>query len=179
MEKWWTPQDKRLTSLCWVRWYNWRKEGLWYSNLDYKNHQDDEATRLRRRRRVTIIMITLLFLFAGVILTASVVHDVQSREVGQGSLEEPHCVNLTEGECQATRCPVTGWRWSEKEMMCEVIPGYKCCTACTGKFQCFPVSQTGDIKCCFANGIVPSAYKNTCHKGFVWVAWKRICVRKN
>ena len=127
---------------------------------------------------MTILMIVLLFLLAGAILTASVVHDVTTR-AGSSGWEEEQCANSTQEECEALRCPVTGWRLSEEDRMCSVLPGYSCCTTCTGHLQCFSQEQAANLKCCFATGIVPSAYKNTCHKGFVWVAWKRLCVRKN
>ena len=38
------------------------------------------------------------------------------------------------------------------------------------------------ISCCKVDvpnklGIVPSAYKNRCSNGLVWVEWKKICIR--
>ena len=35
------------------------------------------------------------------------------------------------------------------------------------------------MKCLLGEGIVPSTYKQTCHENFVWVEWKKVCVRKN
>ena len=113
---------------------------------------------------MTILMIVLLFLLAGAILTASVVHDVTSR-AGSGGWEEEQCANSTQEECEALRCPVTGWRWSEGERRCETLPGYKCCTTCTNQYQCF--SPAEDVKCCSGQAIAPSAYKSMCHQGAV------------
>ena len=30
-----------------------------------------------------------------------------------------------------------------------------------------------------SEGVAPSAYKNTCRSGLVWVEWRRLCVRRS
>ena len=132
---------------------------VWHTSLS----DNREVERLQRRRRVTVIMIGLLFLLAGAILTGSVVHDLNNRAVSLSSLEETPCANMTDSECLRVRCPVSGWRWSEGERRCETLPGYQCCTACTNQYLCFSPGE--DVKCCSGQAIAPSAYKSMCHRG--------------
>ena len=59
-------------------------------------------------------------------------------------------------------------------------PGYTCCTACTHEYKCFQAGLVPPpVKCCHAEGVVPSTYKQVCREGFLWVQWKKKCLRKN
>ena len=62
---------------------------------------------------------------------------------------------------------------------CAACPGHQCCTLSTHEYLCFPSAARHSVKCLYANGVVPSAYKQNCKQGFLWVAWKRKCVRRN
>ena len=132
---------------------------------------------------------------AAAILTASVVHDVRNRRelaAELGDWEEVECGG--DRECQAALCP-GGMVYREEEGHCTVLPGndiscshvilssslsdHQCCTLWTHEYLCFPSSLSHTMRCLLGEGIVPSAYKQTCHQGFLWVQWKRKCVRKN
>ena len=70
------------------------------------------------------------------------------------------------------------------------ILGYTCCPPeqhiCgeSHHTQCYPQHQGPHHACCvIANvanlGVAPSAYKKMCQAGYIWVEWKKKCMRRN
>jgi len=152
--------------------------------LDLDHNQNiNEASRLLRRRRLTMVSILVIFLLAGAILTVSVVYDVRKRaeiaEATKDGWEEIVCTQ-DDKECLNSLCPV-GMKWNQDDRICDILQGWRCCTLCIHGFKCFPEaeSEDPDNKCCKKTGVVPSTYKQTCNVGFLWVEWKKVCVRKN
>ena len=137
--------------------------------------REEEEKRLARRRWMTLASIASLFLISGTILTLSVVHDVRSRAKEPG-WEEFSCP-AGDPSCLELLCP-EGMVWDMVTSMCMSMSGYTCCTACTHQYQCFnPAIHT--TRCCHSEGVVPSAYKQVCREGFLWVQWKKKCLRKS
>jgi len=155
------------------------------SVLDHNQNgiEANEVTRLLRRRRLTLMSILVIFLLAGAILTVSVVYDVRKRaemsEATKDGWEEIVCTQ-DDMDCLKSLCPV-GMEWNQADRICDILQGWRCCTLCIPGFKCFPEeeSEDPDNKCCKKTGVVPSTYKQTCQDGFLWVEWKRVCVRKN
>jgi len=143
-----------------------------------RNYAEQEEARLLRRRRLTILLITLVFILAGAVLTASVIHDVNNRrKMNPEDFVEIECSKDDE-DCISSLCP-EGMVWNEEQRKCIIKKDYTCCTLCTHEYKCYPRGQETRVKCCYTNGVVPAAYKQTCKDGFLWVHWKKVCVRKN
>ena len=143
---------------------------------DDVDHEKEER-RLARRRWIKLVSIGAVFLICGVILTLSVVHDVQARAGGDLEWEEFSCQENDE-DCLTLLCP-EGMGWDVKGGQCEQLPGYSCCTTCTHEYTCYKTGGAGGVKCCYGVGVVPAAYKQACREGFLWVEWKQKCLRKN
>eukprot|EP00092_Neocalanus_flemingeri_P061443 GFUD01073863.1.p1 GENE.GFUD01073863.1~~GFUD01073863.1.p1 ORF type:complete len:170 (+),score=56.54 GFUD01073863.1:90-599(+) len=145
-------------------------------DCDYVDREVEE-TRLARRRWITIVTIAAVFLVSAVILLISVVHDVQARNRGDLEWEEFSC-QQNDLDCLALLCP-DGMSWDMVAGKCKEVTGYTCCTACTQEYKCFTAEEAQIVKCCYAEGVVPSAYKQVCRQGYLWVQWKKKCLRKN
>ena len=67
------------------------------------------------------------------------------------------------------------------------VAGYSCCPPqhhiCDKSpyTQCYPPGLPTQPACCMVAkvGVAPSAYKKMCQAGFIWVEWKRRCMRRN
>ena len=136
-----------------------------------------EERRLARRRRITVLSIVGVFLICGVILTMSVVYDVQARAGGHMEWEEFSCPGNDES-CLSLLCP-DGMGWEVGRGECAELPGYTCCTTCTHEYTCYGPGEGEGVRCCLAEGVVPSAFKQVCRPGYLWVQWKRKCLRRN
>ena len=141
---------------------------------DCKDELEDEVRQLRVRRILTVISIVFVFLICALILSLTVLHDLQARAAEHAGWEEFSCVygNTT---CQALLCPA-GMVW--REGVCEVLPGFTCCTTCTHHYSCHATLHSS-IRCCYAEGVVPGAYKQACRQGYLWVSWKKKCLRRS
>ena len=136
-----------------------------------------EEKRLSRRRCITLLSIACVFLTSCAILTISVVHDVQARAGDDLEWEEFACQENDE-DCLTLLCP-EGMGWEGAGGECRQLPGYTCCTSCTQEYKCYKIEEADGVKCCYTEGVVPSAYKQACRDGFLWVAWKKKCLRRN
>ena len=94
----------------------------------------------------------------GIILTASVVHDVSARREAWTLLE----CGPEDTECLALLCPA-GMVYNVTAGECWVQPGYTCCAACSQVYRCYPPHH--QPHCCvrpLSEGVVPSAYTRIC-----------------
>jgi len=147
-------------------------------NLDV----EAEGHKYRRRRRITIFAIVAIFLTAGAILVFTVVHDQQ--RLPEVRFVEENCTE-TDQECLAKRCPITGFNWRESEESdpgCKEVEGYENCPVQEGGsyYKYYYLSgEDPKRECLFINqaGIVPSSYKQMCYPGYLWVEWKKKCLR--
>ena len=139
--------------------------------------REGEETRLARRRCITLISIAALFIISAGILIISVVHDVQARARGDLEWEEFAC-QQNDLDCLALLCP-EGMDWDMLAGKCKEMSGYTCCSACTQEYKCFRAEEAHLVRCCYAEGVAPSAYKQVCRQGFLWVQWKKKCLRRN
>jgi len=140
-----------------------------------------EENKHLRRRRFTILAIVAIFVTAGSILIFSVVHDLTNRP-------EMDFVDFTcpEGDtdCIESFCPV-GWEWSDEEQACKQKPDYNCCVAAykvsnEHLFYCWKDGEEKEHRCVTLRaGVAPSAYKQLCRPGYLWVHWRKKCQRKD
>ena len=130
---------------------------------------------LARRRCLTLVSIPLMFTISLLLLTLSVVQDVQARARAEEMLEMVVCQE-EDTECTALLCPV-GMVWVEGGGGCEVVPGYECCPTCTQEYACVQSGGVHSHKCCQLMGLLSSPYKLFCREGWVWVEWKAQCYR--
>ena len=144
---------------------------------DVSDHMDREGEerRLARRRCITMVAIASLFVISTVILTLSVVHDVKAR-ANDPEWEEFSC-QQSDPDCLDLLCP-EGMAWDMVAGKCKEMAGYTCCTACTHEYKCFQAGDDPLVRCCHAEGVVPAAYKQVCREGYLWVQWKKKCLRK-
>ena len=124
-----------------------------------------------------MVSIPALFLLSCGVLTTSVVLDVQARASGDLEWEEFSCQE-NDADCLALLCP-DGMGWDMVADKCRELPGYTCCTTCTLEYMCYKAEDADGVVCCSVMSVVPSAYKQTCREGFIWVEWKQKCLRQN
>eukprot|EP00088_Acartia_fossae_P036231 TRINITY_DN37426_c1_g1_i1.p1 TRINITY_DN37426_c1_g1~~TRINITY_DN37426_c1_g1_i1.p1 ORF type:complete len:181 (-),score=46.88 TRINITY_DN37426_c1_g1_i1:281-823(-) len=145
-------------------------------------HLDIEAEQHKhmQRRRITILAIVAIFTIAASILIFSVVHDLTSRQ-------EIDYVDFTcepsDSQCIELFCP-KGWQWSFEDSACNKLPDYECCVAqyeVPGEhiFNCWKSGEENPYRCVLNAGVAPSAYKQLCRPGYLWVPWKKKCQRKD
>merc|ERR1719206_761298 len=122
-----------------------------YSTLRLESDHEDicdemerelEEKRLARRRWLTILAISSLFIISATILTISVVHDMKARAKDL-EWEEFSC-KLNDPDCIHSLCP-EGMVWDMLENKCREMPGYTCCTACTHEYKCFHAGMVWDM----------------------------------
>ena len=66
------------------------------------------------------------------------------------------------------------------------FPGYDCCFinygAGTQLYKCWASDETPEGRCVGpmkSAGVAPGTYKQLCRPGYLWVDWKRKCLRKD
>ena len=143
------------------------------SEEDYCDDVEEEAEerRLARRRRITVLSIVGVFLICGVILTMTVVYDVQARAGGHMEWEEFSCPGNDES-CLSLLCP-DRMEWEVGRGKGAQLPVYTCCTTCTHDYTCYGPGEGEGVRCCHAEGVVLSSYKQVWRPGYLWVQWKR------
>lgn len=135
-----------------------------------------EGRKFRRRRRATLLAILAIFLTTGIILIFSVVHDLQNRpEVG---FVEEIC-SEADTACILNQCP-HGYQWNTKQEKCFLQPGFECCLVqLSGQYlkHCWEGEEPDQPCAVMTAGIVLSTYKQLCRPGYLWVEWKKKCLR--
>ena len=150
-----------------------------HEDEDDEHHVDreKEEKQIRRRRWLKLVSIVIMFLVCGIILAMSVAHDLEARAGDDLEWDEFTCPD-NDDACAALLCPV-GMVWEGEDGRCREMSGYSCCTTCTHEYLCYEGGEAGGVKCCYGLGVVPAAYKQTCRQGYLWVQWKKKCLRKN
>ena len=143
-------------------------------------HQD--RVRLEKRiiirKRAVILAIITIFSVTAIMLVTSVVIE----EARQDIVYQEIVCQETDSLCVQSLCP-QGWTWDKAREECKVMQGYSCCPpsqhVCGESLhtQCSPLGRAP--ACCDLHslGLAPSAYKKMCQQGYIWVEWKRMCMR--
>ena len=61
------------------------------------------------------------------------------------------------------------------------ISDFSCCLVPKeegGLVQCLPLDDSDKCADVKSAGVAPSTYKQYCRPGYLWVEWKKICLRK-
>ena len=152
-------------------------DSLLHEDICDDEEREAEEKRLSRRRCMILVTIPALFLLSCGILTTSVMFDVHASAKGNLEWEEFSCQPY-DSDCLALLCP-DGMVWDMMAGKCRAVSGYTCCTSCTLEYMCYKAEEADGVKCCSAMSVVPSAYKQNCREGFIWVEWKQKCLRQN
>jgi len=145
--------------------------------------------KIKMRRRAVIFSIVTIFSVTTMVLLISVLHEeLNFHNVGY---EDVIC-QKGDAECFKLICP-QGWWWVQEEEECKIMEGYECCKYAQhlcGQptwVRCYNttrmVEDIPDCSCTIPHvdtaGVVTSGYKQICHQDFVWVEWRKRCIRRN
>jgi len=145
------------------------------------------TNHIRKKRRVVLVLVASMFVVTSIIMIMSVIHVEMNK--GAVGYQELVCAENDE-ECLKLLCPV-GFKLNRTTDQCNLIEGYECCEnghyVCDqGAYtRCFPASKSNssDCSCLVTNvvttGVVMSGYKEQCHTNFIWVDWRKKCLRVN
>ena len=142
---------------------------------------------IRVRRRVVIISIGTIFTVTSIIMVMSMVHvEMNKTDAGYHEL----ICQETDLECVTLLCP-QGWGWVREREQCAILDGYACCPTdkhlCGRSIstRCYNISETTSPDCSCntpevrSAGVVTSTYKQVCRMDFIWVDWRKKCLRRN
>ena len=144
--------------------------------------------KIKMRRRAVIFSIATIFSVTTIILVISVMHEEMNKHnVGYQDL----VCQEADVECFKLLCP-QGWEWDREKEECSVMTGYECCPdhqhLCGQPVfvRCYNMTGqvvTPDCSCnipqVHTSGVVTSGYKQICHQDFIWVQWRKRCIRRN
>ena len=111
-----------------------------------------------------IFSIITIFTMTTIILVMSVVHvEMNKSNVGYQEL----ICQETDMDCFKLLCP-QGWGWVKEKEQCAILDEHV-----------FPPDCSFSIPEVKSTGVVTSGYKEMCHSDYVWVNWRKKCLRRN
>ena len=142
-------------------------------------NDEEQAKENKTKKKETFVVFLLISMF--VILVLCIVWLVYSSTRSSSSLSGYEDVSCSSSDvrCLSLLCP-DGARWSQDEQQCLVWTEFICCADVANIFKCFHPAEEETARCFkFAyEGVLYPGYKQFCREGWLWVPWKRKCLRR-
>ena len=136
-----------------------------------------EKERKKKKARVVMLilvcMLTILAFCCGWLIYSSSPSSVLD------GYEDLSCAS-SDSSCLALLCP-QGAQWSQEADQCLVQQHFTCCADSINIFKCFHLAEEETARACFKfsyEGVLYPGYKQFCREGWLWVHWKRKCLRQ-
>ena len=146
---------------------------LMVENVKEKRGKEKKKKKARVVMLILACMLSILAFCCGWLIYSSSLYSVLD------GYEDLSCAS-SDSSCIALLCP-QGAQWSEEAAQCLVQQHFTCCADRNNIFKCFSPAEEGTARACgnFAyEGVLYPGYKQFCREGWLWVQWKRKCLRQ-
>ena len=128
--------------------------------------------RERKKKARIVLLILLLMVLIFILCSGWLIYNHTASSSLEG-YEDVSCES-SDHSCLELLCP-QGSQYSETTDQCMVQQHYTCCTDRNNIFSCAPSQSCVQVT---YEGVLYPGYKQYCREGWLWVPWKRKCLRQ-
>ena len=138
-----------------------------------QNIQGHKEKERRRKERIVLIILMIMMIIL-ILCCVWLIYNNNTSSVME-DYEEFSCES-SDLSCLEMLCP-QGAHYSGEIDQCLVQQGYTCCTGEGYIFSCAPTTTITCVQVAY-EGVLYPGYKQYCREGWLWVPWKRKCMRQ-
>ena len=146
---------------------------LTVENVREKREKEKKKNKARVVIHILVCMLTILAFCCGWLIYSSSLYSVLD------GYEDLSCAS-SDSSCISLLCP-QGAQWSQETDQSLVHQHFTCCADTNNIFKCFHLAEKETAWACVKyayEGVLYPGYKKFCREGWLWVHWKRKCLRQ-
>ena len=138
-----------------------------------ENTQEHKKSERKRKARIVLIILIIMMIIL-ILCSGWLIYNHNASSVTE-DYEDISCES-SDLSCLEMLCP-QGTQYSAGIDQCLVQEDYSCCTGQGDIFSCGPTNTITCVEVAY-EGVLYPGYKQYCREGWLWVPWKRKCMRK-